>query len=220
MPVAFFDLDRTLIAKNSGFLWVRAELRGGHIGWKTAAEAFTWLLRYHFGRVKIEAALFKGVATLTGTLEADLIHRVRRFYDDEIHGLYRPGALAALAEHRARGDQLVLLTTSSKYLSEAVVAALELDGYLANSFAVDAEGRFTGAPDLPLCFGDGKRTHAAAYAQAHDVALADCSFYTDSVSDAPMMEVVGNPVAVNPDIELSKLAATKGWPIVDWGSPG
>jgi len=219
VAVAFFDLDRTLIAKNSGFLWVRSELRGGHIDGRTALEAFTWLVRYHFGTVKLEAALYKGVAILTGTRELDLINRVQRFYDDEIHHLYRPGANQALAEHRAKGDRIVLLTTSSIYLSRAVSAAIELDGMLCNSFELDADGVFTGEPILPFCFGAGKLTHAQRWLDEHGEDLAEATFYTDSISDAPMMEAVGRAVAVNPDRALKKHARRRGWPIVDWGTP-
>ena len=217
--MAFFDLDRTLISRNSGSMWVRAQLREGRISLGTAARALVWLTRYHLGRSGLDTAVLDAIRTLEGQPEADLRERTGAFYDAEVRGLYRPGALAALDEHRAQGHTLALLTTSSLYMAERVGEALGFDSLLCSRFEVDAGGRFTGRPDGELCFGEGKLHHAQALADALQVSLGDCVFYTDSVTDAPVLEVVGRPVAVNPDPRLRRLAARKGWTIVDWGEP-
>jgi HAD superfamily hydrolase (TIGR01490 family) len=164
-------------------------------------------------------AVLDAIRTLEGQPEADLRERTGAFYDAEVRGLYRPGALAALNEHRAQGHTLALLTTSSLYMAERVGEALGFHSLLCSRFEVDAEGRFTGRPDGALCFGEGKLHHAQALAESLRVQLRDCAFYTDSVTDAPVLEVVGRPVAVNPDPRLRRLAARKGWTIVDWGEP-
>jgi HAD superfamily hydrolase (TIGR01490 family) len=219
VSVAFFDLDRTLISRNSGSMWVRAQLREGRISLGAAARALLWLTRYHLGRSGLDGAVLDAIRTLEGQPEADLRQRTGAFYDAEVRGLYRPGALAALNEHRAQGHTLALLTTSSLYMAERVGEALGFDSLLCSRFEVDAQGRFTGRPDGALCFGEGKLHHAQALADSLQVSLGDCAFYTDSVTDAPVLEVVGRPVAVNPDPRLRRLAARKGWAIVDWGEP-
>ena len=133
--------------------------------------------------------------------------------------LYRPGALRAVEEHRGTGDRLVLLTSSSGYLSELVSRDLRLDAILCNRFEVDAQGLHTGRPLGDVCFGLGKLTHAERYAREAGVALSQCAFYTDSYSDLPVLEVVGRPVAVHPDHRLRREAVRRGWPVVDWGVP-
>ncbi len=217
--MAFFDLDRTLISRNSGSMWVRAQLREGRISLGAAARALVWLTRYHLGRSGLDGAVLDAIRTLEGQPEADLRERTGAFYDAEVRGLYRPGALAALNEHRAQGHTLALLTTSSLYMAERVGEALGFHSLLCSRFEVDTTGRFTGRPDGALCFGEGKLHHARALADSLRVSLGDCAFYTDSVTDAPVLEVVGRPVAVNPDPRLRRLAARKGWAIVDWGEP-
>jgi len=111
----------------------------------------------------------------------------------------------------------VLLTTSSNYLSALLCDELELDGYLCNRYVVDAAGRLTGQSHEPLCYGQGKVALAARDAAAHGHGLVDCTFYSDSWSDRPMLEAVGTPVVVNGDPRLRRYAAARGWPRTDWG---
>lgn len=125
-----------------------------------------------------------------------------------------------MERHRAKGDLLVLLTASSSYLAELAVRDLKLDAALANRFEVDAHGLHTGRSLGALCFGVGKLTHARTFADAHQVALKDCTFYTDSFSDVPVLEAVGTPVMIAPDPMLRRLARRRGWRIEEWGGPG
>ncbi len=219
MTIAFFDLDRTVIARNSGSLWLRSEVRKGYISKRAALRATTWLLRYHLGFGDLEFALREAVATLRGTHEDALRARTEAFYRREVRGLVRPGAHTALARHHARGDLRVLLTTSSNYLSAPVTRDLGLDAYLCTTFEVRPDGVFTGEPNHPLCYGAGKVALAGAFAASRGIELGACAFYSDSMSDLPMLEAVGHPVAVNPDPRLRRLAAARAWPVLDWGDP-
>ena len=219
MPVAFFDLDRTLISRNSATLWVRAELRGGFISRRTALRALAWVVRYQLGAADMEVPLRAAVSLVTGMREADIEARTRSFYARDVAHLYRPGGLEAIARHRARGDRLVLLTTSSSYLAAAVADHLRLDGFVCNRMEVDDDGRYTGRPIEPLCFGPGKVELARAYLRGLGAELSSCAFYSDSFSDVPMLDVVGEPAAINPDLRLRRLARRRGWPVLDWGEP-
>ena len=217
MRIAFFDLDKTLIGKNSAGLWVRSELRDGHISKRTALRAIGWIIQYRLGFAAMDHAVRRGIALLAGLDEAVLAERTRVFYRAEVASLYRPGGLQALHAHRDAGDSLVLLTTSSAYLSAEVSRDVDLDDYLCSHFETDADGRFTGRAVEPLCYGPGKVTAASAYAQAHGADLRDCAFYSDSASDLPMLEAVGRPVVVDPDPRLRRVARRRGWEIADWG---
>jgi HAD superfamily hydrolase (TIGR01490 family) len=219
MGVAFFDLDKTLLAVNSATLWIRREVALGHISRMQAIRASLWVARYHLGFVSMQDAVIAAIAQLAGTSARAIQERTTAFYEAQVRPLYRPGALRAVEEHRGTGDRLVLLTSSSGYLSELVSRDLRLDAILCNRFEVDAQGLHTGRPLGDVCFGPGKLTHAERYAQEAGVALSQCAFYTDSYSDMPVLEVVGRPVAVHPDHRLRREAVRRGWPVVDWGVP-
>ncbi len=220
MAIAFFDFDETLIVGNSGHLWIRRELRAGHITPLQALQAGAWMFRYRLGFASLEDALQKAIGSLKGAPEQLIRERTRAFYEEEVRQLYRSGAREALEEHRRRGDEVVLLTASSLYLSELVAQDLGLDAVLCNRFEIDAAGLHTGRPVGEVCFGAGKLRHALAHAAERGVPLGLCTFYTDSYSDLPVLERVGRPVAVNPDRRLRRIAQQRGWEIARWGGPG
>ncbi len=174
-----------------------------------------WLGLYAMGFAPMEAALIDAVGTLRGKRESDIRDRTLAFWRDEVRHLIRPGARGALAMHRARGDAIYLLTSSSTYLSGELAAELGCDGYLCNRMEV-ADGLFTGGIVRPVCFGAGKATLAATLAAERGVAMSDCAYYGDSYSDLPILLAVGTPVVVNPDLRLRLAARRRAWPIEDW----
>jgi HAD superfamily hydrolase (TIGR01490 family) len=216
VAIAFFDLDKTLLSVNSGSLWVRREFRMGHISAAQAARAALWLTRYHLGYADAESMVAQAVAELAGKLAAPIEQRTADFFSESVRHTYRAEGLRALAEHRAAGDALVLLTSSSNYLSAHVRAELKLDGVLCNTLGVDTQGRLTGSVVGRICFGRGKLEHAQREAASRGTTLDKCSFYTDSFSDLPVLEAVGRPVAVCPDPRLRRHAQRCGWPIAAW----
>lgn len=214
--IAFFDLDRTVLSVNSLTGWMRREVRLGHLSKRRAAQGVLWIGAYRMGFSRMERLIRAAVADLAGAEESVLVARTREYYDNELRTRVRPGVQGAVERHRGRGDALFLLTASSEYLAQAVVDDLDMDGALANRFEV-VDGRFTGRPIEPVCFGPGKADLARELADQRGVALRDCAFYTDSYSDLPAMELVGEPVAVNPDPRLMREAERRGWRVVDWG---
>lgn len=216
MSIAFFDLDRTLLATNSATGWIKRELRLGRLSRVDAIKAAGWVGLYGLGFGAMEDTIRRAVAGLGGVDEAEINARTLAFWDEEVQHQLRPGARAVVEAHRAQGHHLVLLTSSSPYLSAPAAAVFGLDEVLCNRFVVQ-DGRFTGQTVEPLCYGEGKLFHAQASAAARGVDLQDCSFYTDSWSDVSLMDAVGRPVAVHPDQRLLRHARKKGWEIADWG---
>lgn len=214
MKVAFFDFDETLIERNSGSLWLRHQVRSGAVGGRTVLWATGWLLRYRLGFAGLESAIRAAIRTLAGQREDELRREVRDFYASEVRPHYRPKGLEAVRRHQEAGEAVVLLSSASIYLGEAVQDDLGLDDILCNRFEVDGDGVFTGEPEGILCYGEGKRVLGEAWLRARGAGPS--AFYTDSMSDASFMEVVEWPVAVNPDPRLRRLAKRRGWPIEDW----
>lgn len=217
--VAFFDLDRTLLSVNSARLWVRSEFRSGRLRRSDFLKAMGLGLKYHLGG-RIEGALREAIASMAGEQEEELVGRTRAFFEDHLADRVRPRGRDALRRHRELGHELILLTSATSYLADIVVEELGLGGRLSTVLEVDPSGVFTGRPVEPLCYGPGKLALGARYLQEQGGQLEDAYFYTDSMSDWEMLEAVGNPVAVNPDVRLRKAARKRGWEIVDWGIPG
>jgi HAD superfamily hydrolase (TIGR01490 family) len=219
MALALFDLDRTLIGVNSGRLWFEREQELGFLTRWQALRAAAWIGFYHLGFTRLDEVLAEAIAGLEGSLEADIERRTNDFYAATVASTYRPLAAAVVERHRAQGDVVALLTSSSNYLCALVQAKLDIPHALCNRFEV-ADGRFTGKPAGALCYGAGKLVHARQFAEQVGASLAEAWFYTDSMSDLPVLEEVGHPVAVNPDPRLRRYAQKKGWEIVDWGEVG
>lgn len=219
MSVALFDLDKTLLDVNSGTLWLRHEWDRGRVGVRTVLWASWYMTRYHLGLGEgIESAYRDAVAILKGKEEAPLAQETFDWFEAVVRPHLRPGARDAIEAHRAAGERLVVATSSSPYAAKAAADAWGFDDFISTVFAVH-EGRFTGDV-ASFAYGDAKALRVQEWADREGVDLAECAFYTDSVTDAALMALVGRPVAVNPDRKLAVLAKERGWPIVDWGMAG
>mgnify|MGYP002348863696 CR=1 FL=1 len=217
MRLAFFDLDKTILSINSGGLWVRREVVRGTLRKRQALRAAGWFIQYALGFASAASMVEDAVATVKGSSAAELQARTRDFYEHDVRRTYRPGALAAIERHRAAGDLLVMLTSSTRYLADLVASELGFTEVCANELQVDGAGLHTGNIVGGACFGAGKVVHAEGAARRLGGDLPSAVFYTDSFSDLPVLEVVGEPVAVNPDVRLRRHAQRRGWRVVDWG---
>ncbi|MBA2322372.1 MAG: HAD family hydrolase [Deltaproteobacteria bacterium] len=213
--VALFDLDGTLLDCNSGALWVTTEWRSGRIRSLDAAWAAWWLGRYSLGLgAGLDQVFETAVARLSGSKEAELDTRTRAWFTARVQSRLRPGGERALAWHRGRGDRLVLATTSSLYAAQAAKEAFGLDDVICTRFEV-VDGVFTGRISQPA-LGDAKAERVFEWAAREAIALARCTFYTDSATDLRLLAAVGHPVAVHPDRLLRREALRRGWPVVTW----
>lgn len=212
--IALFDLDRTILGCNSATLWVKRQVREGRMSRLDAAKMAVMIGLYQLGVGNVDDGARAAIRGLEGQLEVDIRAQTELFWHEEIAHRIRPGVHPVLEKHRALGEPLWLLTGSSTYLSAQVIEALQLDGAICTTFEVK-DGLFTGACEL--CYGEGKLVAALPVLEARGVSLKACTFYTDSYTDLPVLEVVGQPVAVHPDPRLARHARGQGWEIEDWG---
>lgn len=215
-PAAFFDLDRTLIDVNSGFTWAQHELREGNLKPAQFARAALWTGLYHLSLIDMERAFNYAVVHYKGVERQALKQRTHEWFMRDVERRLRPQAARTIEEHRAKSHPLVLLTSSSCFEAESAAQAWRFDAWLANDFHTDEDGRLVGTFITPMCYGPGKVTHAKRWAEAHDIDLEQSYFYTDSLSDLPMLEQVAHPRIVSPDPRLRRVANKRGWPILMW----
>ncbi len=114
--------------------------------------------------------------------------------------------------HQERGDVIILLSSGIKYFIDNLGNYLKVSNCIGTDVEF-SEGKLTTHVSLPVCYGDGKKILAERFAMNKGFSLKECYFYSDSSSDLPLLEAVGYPVVVNPDMFLKKIARKRGWEI-------
>lgn len=214
--VAFFDLDHTLVDGDSDssfidFLDARGLLPPGVQEAKAPInlaymEGRPWQTEYR--------ALLRRIYEGRDVAETEAV--AAEHAETRVLPMLFAGARALLEKERARRDAVVLLTTTNQIVTTPVVQLLGLDGLLSSRMENDGE-RFTGEVEGEFCTGPGKRTALVGYCEARGVDPADCAMYGDGRSDMDALAAVGEPVAVHPNEELARVAAERGWPVMDLG---
>lgn len=212
---AFFDMDRTLLLGNSAVSYVRWQVRTGESPKSELVNLASWLTQYTLGVLDAEGLAKRVTAPYRGVRESLLREKVGKWVRDEVLATLSNNARTELDRCRADGYMCVLLTSATPYAAEPVARAVGIEHVLCSRVEV-VDGVLTGNHLEPLCYGRGKVDAAERFARDFDVDLDRSSFYTDSVSDLPMLERVGRPVAVNPDPRLYLSARARRWPILWW----
>lgn len=210
---ALFDIDGTLLARNSAPLYMRHLRRTGQARWRDVALTLYFLLRYKLGLLDLERALAASLEWVRGRAEAEVRADAEAWYAAEVRPWVFPAMAATVAAHRRAGHVPVILTSATRYLAEPLAADLGIEYVLVTQLVV-RDGHFTGEAVRPVCYGPGKIYWAERFAEAHGVDLRQSYFYTDSITDLPVLERVGRPRVVNPDPRLRRAAARRGWPVV------
>jgi HAD superfamily hydrolase (TIGR01490 family) len=210
---AFFDVDGTLLAKNSGPLYMKFLRRRGEIRRRDVVRTLYFYLRYRLNLLDIDRALERSSEWIRGRSEAEIAAHCREWYRDMVRCHLQPEMVRRVHAHRAQGHIVALLSSTTNYLAEPLAEELGIEHLLVSRLVV-RDGRFTGEAHKPICFGDGKLYWARRFAADHGVDLAQSYFYTDSVTDVPVLEIVGNPQVVNPDPLLRRVARQRGWQVM------
>jgi len=211
---AIFDLDRTLISSSSAVVFQRhlSEAGLGSVPDLPLADAF---LKFYeqFGESWVMMQPAKLGARTSKGWSVETVHAAACAAAAEIESeLVLPFARLTIDEHRAAGRLLVLATTSPEPWVAPLAEALGFDAVVATKWASEA-GAFTGETEGPFVWGRAKADAVRAWAEANDVALERSYAYSDSYFDCAMLEMVGHPVAINPDLRLQGVAALQGWPV-------
>jgi HAD superfamily hydrolase (TIGR01490 family) len=210
---AFFDVDGTLIARNSATLYMRHLRRTGQARRRDLAWTLYYLVQYKFGRLDIDEALQESMRFVRGKTEADTRVDAQAWYERDVRPWLYPQMAERVAEHRRAGHVVALVTSATRYLAGPLAAELGIDHFLVTQLVV-RDGAFTGEAVRPLCYGAGKVHWARELAAREGIDLGASYFYTDSVTDLPLLDAVGHPRIVHPDVPLRRLAQQRGWPVL------
>lgn len=213
---AFFDLDRTLMAGSSGIHFGRAAYRSGMV---SRAQLTRWAIDHLRFRLRgaTDADTEEVVRELKDLLDGVPERRLRRLVPDLLAGILPriyPQMIDEVRAHQDQGRPTFIVSAAGDGIVRLLANVLDMEGGIGSRYEVDADGNFTGLVDGGLTYGEGKVAPIRRYADDHDLDLAASWAYSDSVSDLPMLELVGNPVAVNPDAELATIAKQRGWRVM------
>jgi HAD superfamily hydrolase (TIGR01490 family) len=212
-PAAFFDLDRTLLRGSSAAALAGTFRRHGLIGRRQLVHAAVWQLLFAARGANpdaLGAAAERGVAILRGFP----VEELRLLVADALEPVLKPrvlaDSLALVRTHRDRGERVYLLSATLQEILDAVAAELGFDGAVGSVADVE-RGVYTGRLARAL---HAKDEAVRALAAADGIDLAASTAYSDSVADLRFLEAVGNPVAVNPDRALRRIARERGWQVL------
>jgi HAD superfamily hydrolase (TIGR01490 family) len=213
---ALFDMDRTLLRVETGTLYVRHQRKLGEATWRDAVKAAYWLTQYTFGVLDAMRVAEKVLVGLRGVPETVLAARCDDWFRLYVEKHITDAGREAVRRHQRAGDICAIVTAASSYASRPLGNLLGIEHIVSSVLEVDDHGNFTGRPEKPLCLGQGKVVRAQRLADELGFSLKEATFYTDSVQDLPLVELVGVPVCVNPDPRLRRLARKRGYRVEAW----
>lgn len=217
---AFFDLDKTIIAKSSTLAFSPKFQAGGLISRRALLRSAYAQLVFRLGGADHEQ-MEKIRQFMSDLVRGWDVATVREIVADTLHHVVKPlvydEAVQLIEDHQAAGRDVIIVSTSGSEVVDPIGAMLGVDEVIATRLE-EVDGKYTGEIEFYAYAGyKAKAIKQLATERGYD--LADCYAYSDSITDVPMLESVGHPVAVNPDKDLRAVAKDREWPIMVFNKP-
>ena len=214
LNLAIFDLDNTLLGGDSDYLWGRYLIEQGLVdGEYYERENRRFYEEYKVGTLDIYEFLRFSLQPLSQHDMTTLHEWRKNFIQEKVEAIMLPAARALLQQHRDQGHTLLIITATNRFVTEPIAAMLGVEHLLATEPEVK-QGRYTGNVSGTPCFREGKVENLKLWLKATGMNLTSSWFYSDSLNDLPLLEMVTHPVAVDPDDTLADHARMRGWPII------
>ena len=216
---AFFDLDRTLLRRSSALALAGSFRERGLISRSQLAKAAAWQLLFVLRGASHEAVrrgAEDGLMVLRGFTPDGLRRLVAEALEPVLRPLVYAEPLYLVEQHRARGEAVYIVSATLQEIVQAIADDLGFDGALGTVCEV-RDGAYTGHAVRAL-HAENKARSVRELAESRGYDLAECTAYSDSHTDLPFLESVGRPVAVNPDRALRRIAAERGWPVIEFST--
>jgi len=215
MPLAIFDMDNTLISGDSDYLWGEFLCEIGAVDVETHREKNEhYFQQYNLGTLDIHEYSEFAIEPLSRFSMDELALMHEQFITEKIKPIILDKAQQLIDKHKSQGDTVLVITATSRFVTEAIANLYGIEDILA----IEAEivgGRYTGKIVGIPTYGSGKVENLMLWLTEFNETLEGSSFYSDSHNDIPLLDVVDNPVAVNPNDALRVYAEGRDWPILD-----
>ncbi|MBP5980629.1 MAG: HAD family hydrolase [Halomonas sp.] len=214
MSLAIFDLDNTLISIDSDHAWGEFLLEQGAVdpvAYREANERF--MADYNAGTLDMAAFLEMALKPLADNTPEQLTAWHQQFMISKIEPHILPKAEELLARHRTKGDTLLIITATNRFITAPIAERLGVDYLIAVNPEVE-NGRYTGRVSGVPSYREGKITRLHEWLVDKDFTLDGAWFYSDSHNDLPLLEEVDHPVAVDPDATLRRVAEERQWRVM------
>lgn len=219
-PAAFFDLDKTIIAKSSTLAFSREFYAGGLINRRSVLRSAYAQFVFLVGGADHDQ-MEKMRQFLSQMCTGWPVQSVREIVADTLHNIVDPlvydEAVGLIEEHHLAGRDVIIVSASGTEVVEPIGEMLGADAVIATRLEV-VDGKYTGQIDHYV-YAENKALAMRDFAESHGIDLAASYAYSDSITDLPMLEAVGHPFVVNPDKELRKRATGNGWPVLVFSKP-
>lgn len=214
MSLALFDLDNTLLAGDSDYLWGCFLVEQGIVD-KTSYENANSVFydQYKVGQLDIHAFLAFQLKPLADHTREQLDAWRTEYIEKYITPILLPAARTLIDKHRDQGDTPVIITATNRFITGPIAALYSVEHLIATE-PENIDGEYTGNITGIPCFQNGKVTLLNNWLKENNESLEDSWFYSDSHNDLPLLNTVTHPVAIDPDDILRQHAATAGWPVM------
>jgi len=212
VSLAIFDLDNTLISDDSDYLWGQFLVDQGIVDKDQYEEANAKFYDdYKQGTLDIVEFLHFSLAPLAKNDPQQLYKWRSQFIEEIIKPIQLKPAIKLVNKHRFKGDTVMVITATNRFVTEPIVKLFGIDILLATTPEF-IDGRYTGKFEGTPCFQEGKVTLLNQWLEDSNETMENSSFYSDSFNDLALLKLVDNPVAVDPDDKLRAHAVEKNWP--------
>jgi HAD superfamily hydrolase (TIGR01490 family) len=221
VEAAFFDLDKTILARSGGLALGRNFYREGLISKRILLRGMASQIVYLLlgaDENKMEKMRERALELTKGWHKAKVEQIVNEVMGDVLEPIIYKEALELIRKHQEEGRRVYIVSSSPEEIVLPLANLLGVDGTLASRVKIDDEGRYTGEMEF-YCFGKYKAEAMRELAAEEGIELADSFAYTDSATDLPMLEAVGHPVITNAERELRRIAGKRGWAVVRFENP-
>ena len=218
IAAAFFDLDKTVIAKSSSLAFTGKLYKAGMLGRRALMRAAISQLMYvTFGADEDQLAKTRdAMLQLTkGWDKREVEQVVQEALEEVVAPLVFAEALFLIDEHIREGRKVFIVSASPEEVVRPLARYIGVDNVIATKAKINENGCYTGEVEI-YAYGPEKATAVQAAVDAEGISLESSYAYSDSATDQPLLELVGNPVAVNPEKDLREVAEERGWPILDF----
>ncbi|MDH5573552.1 MAG: HAD-IB family hydrolase, partial [Gammaproteobacteria bacterium] len=214
MALAIFDLDNTLLNGDSDYLWGRFLAQQGVVdGEFYERENQRFYNEYRRGSLDIYEFLAFSLKPLSEHSAKQLADMHQTFMQNCILPIITPASRQLISKHQQQGDQLMIITATNRFVTAPIAKELGIPVLLATDPEMEGD-RYTGKVEGIPCFQEGKVKRLELWLKNNGKNLANSWFYSDSHNDLPLLEMVANPVVVDPDETLLDHATIRGWKMI------